>query len=250
MTFLTVMGDWMLFESGRSMGRAGTLLTILTAFIAPAVIVAALFLGVLSNIVLLSAAFGVVSFLGQILFLLGMNRLAQHYGKPAIFKNALYGFLLGVIGSVAYTIFVYWSLSSLRSLQPTITPGNPSTPSFLLAFFVYFVVIFVGAFVLLVIQSVFYRWAFNALAEASGEGNFRQAGLFMLLGAVLTIIIVGALIFFIGWIFAFLGFSHMKQQPSQQAPPVGRARFCPNCGKENLESDAFCSRCGTRLWQE
>jgi uncharacterized membrane protein len=240
------------FESGRSMGRAGSLLIVLTTVSAPIVIFALLFSGALGNILFFTVAYAAASFIGQILFLIAMNKLAYHYGKPAIFRNALYAFLTGVVGAILYSVFLYGSFSSLRNILPTMppTPSGPEATSFLFAFIVFFFVIWIGAFILALVQSLFYRWAFYALADASGEGNFRQAGLFMLIGGVLTIVLVGALIFFIGWIFATMGFFSMRLKPSQQVPPqVGKVRYCPNCGKENSESDIFCSRCGTRLWQ-
>ena len=242
----------MSFESGRLMGRAGTLLIVLMVFAAPVIVVVGLFGRVLGSLLLFSVAFGVVSYIGQILFLVGMNRLSRYYREPVIFRNALYGFSVGAAGSIVYTAFIYWSFSSLRSLLPT-TPPTPSSPqamSFLFAFIGFFLVIFVGAFILTLVQSLFYKRAFYKLADLSGEGNFRQAGFLMLLGAVLTIVVVGALVFFIGWIFAALGFFSIRQRPMQLAPPAGHVRYCPNCGKENSESDAFCSRCGNRLLQE
>jgi hypothetical protein len=70
----------------------------------------------------------------------------------------------------------------------------------------------------------------------------------MLVGGVLTIVLVGALIFFIGWIFATLGFFALKAPLSPRVPPqVGKVKYCPNCGKESSESDVFCSRCGSKL---
>ncbi len=42
-----------------------------------------------------------------ILFLVGMRRLADHYREPAIFNNALYGFLLNIIGGVTAVAFVF-----------------------------------------------------------------------------------------------------------------------------------------------
>ena len=57
--------------------------------------------------------------------------------------------------------------------------------------------------------------AFYALAEKSGEHNFKQAGLFMFIGGILMMIFVGAFFYFIGLIFAILGFFSMKQKASK-----------------------------------
>ena len=71
------------------------------------------------------------------------------------------------------------------------------------------VAVLIGGFILAAINGFFYRRAFYALAEKSGEGNFRTAGLLMLLGGALTIVAVGGLLFFIGWIIAAIGFFNL-----------------------------------------
>ena len=246
----------MSYESSRSMGRAATLLIVLTTVTTPIIAVGAFFLGLLQNLLLFTVLYSALSYAGQVLFLVAMNRFADYYRDRAIFRNALYGFITAVVGSVVFIILTFGAFSSLRGLLPT-TPATPSTPpsmSILVAFISFFLIIWLGAFIIALVQSLFYRRAFYALADKSGESNFRQAGLFMLIGGVLTIIFVGALIFFVGWIFAVLGFFHMQPGASQAYSPqtpssMGRVRYCPTCGKENSESDAFCSRCGSRLWR-
>ena len=247
----------MSFESSRSMGRAATLLIVLTTVAAPIITVGAFFLGLLQNILLFTVLYSALSYAGQVLFLVAMNRFAHYYQDRAIFRNALYGFITAVVGSVVFIILTFGAFSSLRALLPTTTstPGTPPSTSVLIAFISFFLVIWLGAFIIALVQSLFYRRAFYVLADTSGENNFKQAGLFMLIGGALTIVFVGALIFFLGWIFAILGFFHMQpgasqvRSPQQTPPSIGRVRYCPTCGKENSESDAFCSRCGSRLYR-
>ena len=47
------------------------------------------------------------------------------------------------------------------------------------------------------------------------EQNFKQAGLFMIIGGILMIIFVGGIIYFIGLIFAVLGFFNLNPKNSQ-----------------------------------
>ncbi|MDI9579000.1 MAG: DUF996 domain-containing protein [Candidatus Bathyarchaeia archaeon] len=53
------------------------------------------------------------------------------------------------------------------------------------------------------------------MAEKSGEDNFYMAGLLMLLGGALTIVVVGGLLFFIGWIIAAISFFSLKPKTTQ-----------------------------------
>jgi hypothetical protein len=111
-------------------------------------------------------------------------------------------------------------------------------------------------FVIILIQSIFYRRTFNLLAEKSGEGNFKTAGLLMLIGGALTIILVGSFVFFIGWFFALAGFFSMKPSekpiftastPTPQLSTAAQKRYCPFCGAEQEIDALFCSRCGKKL---
>jgi uncharacterized membrane protein len=132
---------------------------------------------------------------------------------------------------------------------------TPSLSTFLF-FLTVVIIVWLGQFVIALFQGIFFRRAFYALAEKSGESRFSTAGLLMLIGGALTIIFVGGLIFIIGWIYATLGFSSMKpkapqtyQLPSQQPPSsvMTQKKYCPQCGTENQIEAIFCSHCGNKL---
>ena len=99
--------------------------------------------------------------------------------------------------------------------------------------------------------------AFSALAEKSGEDNFKQAGEYMFFGGVLTIVFVGIIGFFIGWMLAFKGFSSMKPKSSQinliQETPSNQCHMrkqtmnCSECGKEIPIDKKLCEECKKRL---
>ncbi|MCY0868397.1 MAG: DUF996 domain-containing protein [Desulfurococcus sp.] len=65
--------------------------------------------------------------------------------------------------------------------------------------------------------AIFYRTAFKLLAEKSGEKLFDTAGLLMLIGAVLTIIVIGGILTLIACILAAVAFFSIKP-PSAAAP--------------------------------
>ncbi|MEM2975925.1 MAG: DUF996 domain-containing protein, partial [Candidatus Bathyarchaeia archaeon] len=56
----------------------------------------------------------------------------------------------------------------------------------------------------------------------SGEKMFDTAGLILLLGAILTMVLLGVICLFMGWILAAVGFFSIKTpttQPSPSPPP-------------------------------
>jgi uncharacterized membrane protein len=74
------------------------------------------------------------------------------------------------------------------------------------------------AFIFAVVSGIFYMRAFNKLSEKSGVDNFKTAGLLYLIGAATAIIGIGALIQWIAWIFAAMGYSSLKPKEPLTSP--------------------------------
>jgi uncharacterized membrane protein len=71
--------------------------------------------------------------------------------------------------------------------------------------------------------------AFNKLGEKSEVDNFKTAGLLYLLGGALAIVGIGALLSWIAWIFAFMGFRSLKPKNIQTtASPSSIPQITPN----------------------
>ena len=164
-----------------------------------------------------SIFFVIPSFASYILFLVAMHGLAKYYNEPKIFKNSLYPFIISASAGITSFIVAYTFITPiLDQLSAYIaSPGDVPPTSILLSFFLVFGFLWLAVSVVAILNGFFYRRAFYALAEKSGEQNFKQAGLFMLIGGILMVIFVGGLIFFIGLIFAILGFFSMKPKASQ-----------------------------------
>jgi uncharacterized membrane protein len=212
----------------------------------------------MSNIIYVSVILSAVSYSGYILFIVAMHGLSNVYGEKRIFNNSLYGFCATIIGAVVFIVAAYHVLTPVLDQLTTYStiPGTAPPLSIFVSLLQVMMFIWIGSSILAAINGFFYRRAFYALAEKSGEGSFRTVGLLMVLGGALTIIFVGGLLFFIGWIVATVGFSSMKPRPTQTFPippqeiptrTMAQMKLCPNCGKENMVDAIFCSRCGKKL---
>jgi len=243
------------------MGRVATILLIIGVVVAPVAVFSTAFLRfVYPSVLFITILTGVLSFAASILFLLTMNRFAHFYQTPAIFRNALYGFLSSFIGGIVLTLVLTSYLVSLIASTLTTYPpfaANPQVPAIAYSFLIVFGALWLGTFLLVLLQGIFYRAAFIALSTKSGDDNFKTAGLLMLIGGGLTIIFVGILVFFVGWIFAAMGFFSMKPPSPQLVPSsapyqpptetTALLQKCPNCGATNNEAATYCFHCGTRL---
>jgi uncharacterized membrane protein len=189
-----------------------------------------------------------------------MKGFANYYKEPAIFRNVLYELITAIVGG-AVLVFIIFAVAfaALNPLIARATPyvsGSPSVASAVLSFLVFFAVVWIGVFAIALVQSIFFKRAFDALAEKSGEGKFKEAGLLMLIGGALTIVLVGGIVFFIGWIFAAMGFFSMRKQSSQnllssqqQTSPciMTQKRYCSHCGVEININSIYCSSCGNKV---
>ena len=221
----------MSLESGRKLGLTASLIQVIMPVITVITIVfRAIFLGLSatstgSNLTFPSfsliytgvlALFGILTFIGIILFVVAMHRLSQYYNEPGIFKNVLYGFILNVVGGIA-VIAIYFVLILTGSIPRT---GTALTGTTLTQFIVGFLAVVVIALVLGIISAVLYMRAFNMLAEKSGRGSFKTVGLLYLLGIVLTIVLIGPLLSWIAWIYAAIAFNSLKpKEPPPLLPP-------------------------------
>jgi uncharacterized membrane protein len=205
--------------------------------------------------------FPIISIVGIILVLIGMKELANYYKEPSIYQNALLGVVFGIIALIAIAAAVpIVAISGLFSI-------------FALGFgLLALLLVLVIVFVFYLIAALYFRRAFNALAQKSGEHMFETAGLLLWIGAILTIVFfIGLVLILVAWILATIAFFSIKV-PSQTyaytpptapvpttAPPTQATlatqatqatqatRYCPNCGAPVEPNTAFCPHCGKQL---
>ena len=200
-------------------------------------------------------AIGIIGLVGVILFLVAMNSLSQYYSEPRIFKNALYGFLMNIIGAAALVVIAFAIM-----LTTIVSSVTSSTPGFSGAGVIIGVlVVLFAALVISVVSAVFYMRAFNKLGEKSGVHSFNTAGLLYLIGTVLTIVLIGGLLVWVAWIFALSGFNSLKPKTSEpstvsystlqpsSAYSVAQKRYCPYCGAQISPDSVYCANCGKKL---
>ncbi|HEY4674875.1 MAG TPA: DUF996 domain-containing protein [Candidatus Bathyarchaeia archaeon] len=169
----------------------------------------------------------VLLLIGAILLLIGMKGLADDYHEPGIFNNALYAVILVIVGVVAVGgVIVAGFLSAFSDLGLTaanwaewsqILSDRLMNISALWDFLAAIVIALVLLFVFVVVSVVFFRKSLSLLSAKSGIGLFGTAGLLMLIGAILTIIVIGFLLIWIGLILAAVAFFMIRPQSAQ--PP-------------------------------
>jgi uncharacterized membrane protein len=178
---------------------------------------------------------------GIILVLIAIKGMADYYNDEDIFKNAFYGFIFGIVGSVALVAFILMLVFGFATISPVIAP---------LAGLGLIIITVIVMYVFSLIAAIFYKKSLDTLSEKSGETMFNTAGLILLIGAVIPVI--GEILKFVAWILAAVGFFNIKMptQPPAPKPPPSTSegtRFCRYCGAQIQLDAAFCSKCGKKV---
>gem|GEM_PF-796592 len=103
-----------------------------------------------TSLILISIIMPFLSIAGLVLTLIALNRLSRAYGSSEIWRNALYGSIMGIVGGVAFAVGLIL---------------NPFAFTALFAVFCVFTAP----------EYIFFSNAYRELAELSGVDNFNSA---------------------------------------------------------------------------
>jgi uncharacterized membrane protein len=193
---------------------------------------------ILAGSLVTTYTFGVLTLIGVILVFIALNGLANYYKERSIFTNAIYSLVAGIVGVVVsasaalYIIFdttiltnllrnIYpnwngsWStISSLRGMTPnTSNISISNVTSALGAIFLVLVILWVFA----IVAVLFVRRSLKTLSSKANVGLFSTAALLLLIGALLTVIFIGALLMWIAVLLIAIAFFQIKPLPEQPA---------------------------------
>jgi len=203
-----------------------------------------------------------LSLVGWILILLATKEISESVQDKTIFDDALLAGITAVIGAVVFA-FVFALVVFTGSSAGPFAPGP-------FAFSGLFLGVLAAFWVFTIISAIFLKRSYEKISQRLNISAFASAGLLYLIGAALTIVLVGFLILLIALIFQVVayfsiqdrpptpGWSQPSQQtfatspvtpqpatPSQQQSPV-ESRFCFKCGAKLPIVAVFCTSCGAK----
>ncbi len=152
---------------------------------------------------------------GWVLLLVAMH----HYGKALsdgeIFKKFLIGFLLSIFGIVIAIFF------GVAGALTTAIMGGGSEGAVGAGIGIGLILIALISYALTVVAFYMYKQSFSRIASKLGHGLIGTAGTVLFVGAILTVILVGFLVLYVGWILATIGFftapTEIKAESSESA---------------------------------
>jgi uncharacterized membrane protein len=187
-----------------------------------------------------------------------MKGLSEYYNDNSIFRNLIIGGICGVVGTI---MLVAGAVSFWAAIAAAFTSfGGLAIGAFALS-----AVLIPVAVVCMVLMAINFKRSLNALADHSGVQLFRTAGTLLMIGALLSIIIIGLFLVFIGYIILAVAFFSLKPKPNtspsysctppptMQPSPTAQtsanptSNFCPNCGTAVSPGATFCAHCGKQI---
>src|SRR5712664_1758341 len=187
-----------------------------------------------------------LSLVGWILILLATKEISDSVQDKTIFDDALLAGTTAVIGAVVFA-FVFALVVFTGSSAGPFAPGP-------FAFSGLFLGVLAAFWIFTLISAIFLKRSYEKISQRLNISAFATTGLLYLIGAALTIVLVGFLIILIALIFQVVAYfsiqdrppspgwgqpaeqtfapSPMPQQPTTlppQQPPV-ESKFCFKCG--------------------
>ena len=198
----------------------------------------------------------ILSLVGWILILLATRDISESVQDRTIFDDALLAGITAIIGAI---VFVFLWLSFLFTARPS------AGFFFAAATFIPFIVALGSFWVFTLISAYFLKRSYEKISQRLNIGAFASAGLLYLIGAALTIVLVGFLILLIALIFQVVAYFSIQDRlpvpdwsksspqaptsfPSMTAQPSGpvESKYCFKCGAKLPSAAIFCTSCGSK----
>ncbi|MDG6914888.1 MAG: DUF996 domain-containing protein [Nitrososphaerota archaeon] len=190
-----------------------------------------------------------VSLVGYILLVVAVKEISDDLQDRSIFNNIVVAAVTGIVAALSLAGGVLLGL-----LSPHFTVGAAGLAGIGIGLFL--------AWIFFIVSAVFLRRAYDSMGTRLGVGTFKTAATLYLVGAVLTIVLVGTLVLFVAEIVqAVAYFSIPGQTPASgasapaSAPTVATparpaegesSKFCTSCGTRISPTATFCYKCGAK----
>jgi len=197
-----------------------------------------------------------VSLIGYILMIIAVKQISDDLQDRSIFNNILIAAMTGTVGALAGAFVILASAGAIAKVSTSAGLGADRGA---------FLGVLAGlllVWIFLVVSAVFLRKAYDTMSKRLGVSTFNTAATLYLIGAALTIVIVGFFLLFIAEILQAVAYFSIPDRPpgqgvgdtmgsaaapQAQAPPPGAAtKFCTSCGTKISPSATFCYNCGAK----
>lgn len=172
----------------------------------------------------------ILAIAGAIMVLIAIKYVSEIVEDRSIFNNMLLAVVLGIVGLVAGlavilgTVLTTFGLSTISAWFYRGFPGYSTPPAIpqggMFRLVTGALVGLAILWVLLIISAILVRRSYDSMSKKLGVGMFATTGLIYLIGAALTIIVVGVIILFVAMILNIVAFFSIPDQQLPQQMPL------------------------------
>ncbi len=172
----------------------------------------------------------VVSIIGWILVLVALKYVSEIINDKSVFNNAIYAVILSIIGlaigglAVLGSVFRFMGLNGY-TFGSTMNPNVPPADVFGLILGVLAGLAAIWIFV--IVSSIFLRRSLDRVSGALNVKMFGTAALLYLIGAVLTIVLVGFVLLFVAEILLVVAFFSIPDRLPMAPPSMPEPSAAP-----------------------
>lgn len=192
-----------------------------------------------------------VSLVGYILLIVAVKDISDDLQDRTIFNNIVIAAVTGIVAALSLAGGVI-----LGVLSAGLTFGASTFAGIAIGLFL--------AWVFFIISAVFLRRAYDTMGSRLGVGTFKTAATLYLVGAALTIVLIGVFILLVAEIVQAIAYFSIPDQPPTQgagsamgaaapaagpptmAPQADTSKFCTSCGTKISPTATFCYKCGAK----
>lgn len=185
--------------------------------------------GIGSILVLLAAiplAGPILAIVGFVLVLIAVKNVSEVVADKSIYNNTIVSTTLAAIGVVLGAVAIFATIFSFVGMPPFSPPhfSGPPGPSMfatprMFELMSTILTVLAAVWIIYMVSAVFFRKSYNKIASSLNLGIFRTTALLYLIGAALSIILVGFIIVFIAGILQVVAFFSIPEQMPQPTQP-------------------------------
>lgn len=160
---------------------------------------------------------GVLGIVGLVLILVSIKYISDIINDKNVFNNMIIAVLASIAGIIIGALVIFASLLRFVGFGYLFGLGTP--PRFngdFLAFAGSIILGLIALWIALIISAIYIRRSYDTIASRLNVDMFRTVALLYLIGAALTIVLVGLIIVFVAEILQVVAFFSIPDQLPQQ----------------------------------
>jgi uncharacterized membrane protein len=210
----------------------------------------------------------ILGIIGFAFILVAMKLISDALSDGLIFNNMIIATVLGIAAILVLEIVNVRVITRVTNYLRDVAAGTAHPAIHFGALVVLLIIGLLVVWVLYLVSAFYLRRNFNVTAQRLNVGLFRTGAYIFMIGAALTVVLIGFLLIFVAEIlFAIAFFTIPEKMVPVSPPPSGSMptpspsgaqqtttssqtasanRFCLKCGQSLPEGTVFCPSCGQK----